>query len=59
MHDTKAGQIHDCLKLGEDFELDLRVYQLRVFPEKQQQLHGSGFEIKHAPGLVCSIRALD
>jgi DNA-binding winged helix-turn-helix (wHTH) protein/tetratricopeptide (TPR) repeat protein len=23
------GQIHDCLKLGEDFELDLRAYQLR------------------------------
>src|SRR5271167_4818544 len=25
----KQGQIHDCLKLGEDFELDLRAYQLR------------------------------
>jgi DNA-binding winged helix-turn-helix (wHTH) protein len=23
------GQIHDCLKVGEDFELDLRAYQLR------------------------------
>ena len=26
---AKQGQIHDCLKLGEDFELDLRAYQLR------------------------------
>jgi DNA-binding winged helix-turn-helix (wHTH) protein/tetratricopeptide (TPR) repeat protein len=25
----KQEQIHDCLKLGEDFELDLRAYQLR------------------------------
>jgi DNA-binding winged helix-turn-helix (wHTH) protein len=25
----KQGQIHDCLKLAEDFELDLRAYQLR------------------------------
>ncbi len=25
----KQGQIHDCLKLGEDFELDVRAYQLR------------------------------
>jgi DNA-binding winged helix-turn-helix (wHTH) protein len=25
----KQGQIHDSLKLGEDFELDLRAYQLR------------------------------
>jgi DNA-binding winged helix-turn-helix (wHTH) protein/tetratricopeptide (TPR) repeat protein len=30
MHMTqKQGQIHDCLKLGEDLELDLRAYQLR------------------------------
>jgi len=25
----KQGQIYDCLKLGEDFELDVRAYQLR------------------------------
>src|SRR5271166_3739217 len=25
----KQGQIHDCLQLGEGFELDLRAYQLR------------------------------
>jgi DNA-binding winged helix-turn-helix (wHTH) protein/tetratricopeptide (TPR) repeat protein len=25
----KQGQVHDCLKLGEDFEVDLRAYQLR------------------------------
>ena len=25
----KQGQTHDCLKLSEDFELDLRAYQLR------------------------------
>ena len=25
----KQGQIHDCLKFGEDFELDVRAYQLR------------------------------
>jgi len=25
----KQGQTHDCLKLGEDFEVDLRAYQLR------------------------------
>jgi DNA-binding winged helix-turn-helix (wHTH) protein/tetratricopeptide (TPR) repeat protein len=25
----KQGQTHDCLKLGKDFELDLRAYQLR------------------------------
>jgi len=27
MHDTETGPTHDCLKLGEDFELDLRAYQ--------------------------------
>jgi len=25
----KQGQVHDCLNLGEDFEVDLRAYQLR------------------------------
>src|SRR5215469_889141 len=25
----KPGQTHDCLKLGDDFELDLQAYQLR------------------------------
>jgi DNA-binding winged helix-turn-helix (wHTH) protein len=25
----KQGQVHDCLKVGEDFEVDLRAYQLR------------------------------
>ena len=25
----KQGQVHDCLKLGDDFEVDLRAYQLR------------------------------
>jgi DNA-binding winged helix-turn-helix (wHTH) protein len=29
MQMQKQGQIHDCLKLGEDFELDVRAYQLR------------------------------
>ena len=57
----KQGQIHDCLKLGEDFELDLRAYQLRragrVLKLEPTPMELLVFLVEHRGSLLPEIRS--